>query len=185
MKGSFQAQQAAAVAVRIGVDVLQGGRCVGMPEESLNLGHFTAPARQFGCAGMAKVMEPDRPQAVLREQSVELPGQRIRSHRSAVPALEYRAGTVSGLALVPAQQRLQAGRQRERPAARAGLHHLRADHAAAAGLVMGHDGVAAHMQLTGVEINVIPAQPADFAAAQPVDRGQQHRQIEVGTKVDG
>lgn len=52
MKGSFQAQQAAAVAVRIGVDVLQGGRCVGMPEESLNLGHFTAPARQFGCAGM-------------------------------------------------------------------------------------------------------------------------------------
>lgn len=50
MKGSFQAQQAAAVAVRIGVDVLQGGRCVGMPEESLNLGHFTALTRQFGRA---------------------------------------------------------------------------------------------------------------------------------------
>lgn len=116
-------------------------------------------------------MEPDRPQAMLREQALELPGQRIRPHRPAVPAFEYRAGVMAGLALVPAQQRLQAGRQRERPAACAGLHHLGADHAAAAGLVMGHDGVAAHMQLTGVEVDVLPTQPANLAAAQPVGRG--------------
>ena len=185
MKGSFQAQQAAAVAVRIGVDVLQGGRCVGMPEESLNLGHFTAPARQFGCAGMAKVMEPDRPQAVLREQSVELPGQRVRPHRPAVPAFEHRSGVMPGLALMPAQQRLQAWHQRERPAARAGFHQLGSYHAAAAGLVMLHDGIVPYMQLAGIEVDVLPAQPADLAAAQSVGRSQQHWQIEVGTKADG
>lgn len=45
MKGSFQAQQAAAVAVRIGVDILECGRCVGMTKERLDLGHFAATAR--------------------------------------------------------------------------------------------------------------------------------------------
>ena len=134
---------------------------------------------------VSKIVEPDRPQAMLRKQAPKPVGERIRPHGSAVSALEHRSGVVPGLALVPVQQRLQVGRQRERPAACAGFQHLGADHAAAAGLVMLHHGVVPDMQLSGVKVDILPAEPADLAAAQPVGRGQQHRQIQVGAKADG
>ena len=81
-----------------------------MAEKRLYFRHFAALTRQFGCAGVAKVMEPDRPQAVLRKQVPKPLGKRIRPHRPAVLAFENRSGVMPGLALMPAQQRLQARR---------------------------------------------------------------------------